>query len=214
MGIWRCFVHVAWDCPAWRKCRNLCGRDHLPGGSLWTHLRDQMINARRPLTPKYIWPHVLVFSMFSVFVFSVCALLCSYRLEVPGITSVLPLLFGYIGCCVATQIRALPYLGLGGFFWLLAWPSNQSPHAPLADAPTAMMIACLGAALTFGAMAWMSWITEEHWGYVKPVGFDPVFQISRATGRILGKILGPSQRHRIPTTPTVTVSIPYGGANG
>ncbi len=182
------------------------------GGALWLHFREQMVDSRRRLTPKFIPTHIAVFLTLSAFLIGVGILLLvqNVKPELLATTGLLLLLFGYIGCCVATQIRILPYLGFGGLFWFLAWYFSQSPHAPLADAPTTMMIACLGAALTFGAMAWMSWITEEHWGYVKPVGFDPVFQISRATGRILGKILGPSQRHRIPTTPAVTVSISYG----
>ena len=87
------------------------------GSSLWTHLRDQMVNARRSLTPKYIWPHILLFSVISLFVFLIFALLSSYRLDVLGTASALLMVFGYIGCYVATQIRVLPYFGLAIFYW-------------------------------------------------------------------------------------------------
>ena len=151
------------------------------GSSLWTHLRDQMVNARRSLTPKYIWPHILLFSVISLFVFLIFALLSSYRLDVLGTASALLMVFGYIGCYVATQIRVLPYFGLAIFYWTPVLSIRLPPHLLFAaeEAQIKWAIASLGVAFIFVAVAWMLWITEENWGYVKPAGFIPLAELCR-----------------------------------
>ena len=173
------------------------------GWPIWTHLRDQMISAKRPLTPKYIWPHILAFNMISVLMFLICALSSSYRFDESGIISILLMLFGYIGCCVATQIRVLPYLGLGIFPWVLGLSvSVRMPRHSLAFmdmAPVKWTIAALGVAFIFGAIAWMSRITEENWGYVKPVGFISLAELCRTAGHFVNNRLDcmPSRAPRV-----------------
>ncbi|MHB1769109.1 MAG: hypothetical protein ACYCUV_14825 [Phycisphaerae bacterium] len=179
------------------------------GGAVWLHFREQMVDSRRRLTPKFIWPHITVFLTLWVFLIGVCALLLlhSASLEVLDTICLLLLVFGYIGCCVATQIRVLPYLGFVALFWILASaiPAAPRPFIPT-DSPAVRLaivslgvasgfgaIAVLGVAASLGAIAWMTRITEEHWGYVKPVGFTLYFEFSRAAGRFFEHLVNHSR---------------------
>ena len=195
------------------------------GGAVWLHFREQMVDSRRRLTPKFIWPHITVFLALWVFLIGVCALLLlhSASLEVLDTICLLLLAFGYIGCCVATQIRALPYLGFATLFWILAStvPAAPRPFIPtdspavrlaivsLGAAPSFGAIAGLGFAASLGAVAWMTRITEEHWGYAKPVGFTLYSEFSRAAGRFVGRLLKHSQNMGGTSQPKIPARVYY-----
>jgi hypothetical protein len=183
----------------------------LLGGQLWLHFREQMVDTRQRLTPKFSWPHIAFFLMSSVFLFGACALLLlqSASLEVPETMGLLLLIFGYIGCCAATQIRILPYLGLGAIVWALV-SAIPAPHPPIpTDIPAIKLlvahlgvtpcfgvIAALGFAASLGAITWMDRITEEQWGYVKPSGFNLFTWFNNSTGRFAGCRPGPAKIRR------------------
>ena len=195
------------------------------GGAVWLHFREQMVDSRQRLTPKFIWPHITVFLTLWVFLIGVCALLLlhSASLEVLDTMCLLLLVFGYIGCCVATQIRVLPYLGFGALFWIQASaiPAPPRPFIPtdspavrlaivsLGAAPSFGAIAGLGFAASLGAIAWMTRITEEHWGYAKPVGFTLYSEFSRAAGRFVGRLLKHSRNMGGTSQPKIPARVYY-----
>ena len=177
----------------------------LLGSALWLHFREQMTGLQRQLAPRFIWTHIAVFLTLSISLVVVCALLLlrNASLEVPETVCLLLLVYGYIGFCVASQIRALPYLGVGGFLWMLtsAIPASARPFIPtdspavrlavasLGAAPSFAATAGLGVAASLGAIAWMARITEEHWSYSKPIEFALYSEINRTIRGLVGRHL-------------------------
>ncbi len=195
------------------------------GGALWLHFREQMVNSGRQFTSKFIWPHIAAFLTLSVFLIGVCALLLlhSASLEVLDTICLLLLVFGYIGCYVATQIRFLPYLGVGALLWIhaSAIPATPRPFIPtdspavrlaivsLGAAPSFGAIAGLGFAASLGAIAWMARITEENWGYAKPVGFTLYSEFGRAARRFVGRLLKHSRNMGGTSQPKIPAPVYY-----